>query len=235
VTIWDLLEVARRRWLVTLAGLLVIAGGVFVVVGIQPTYFGRTDVVLLPPDVSHTSSYAYWRSATSTIDFAGVVARAVEGRGAAQTATDEFTLADEGIRHGYRIRQPNQGGQWRYEFKAPVLEVQAVGASKEEAEAYVAMALAQIDEAATRIQDERNVPAAARVRSELSPSRLQITKEGGSAPRAAAGVAVACGLILLATLALLGPRRRSHSAPAPARRRPTAPGSADSSRLAPTP
>jgi hypothetical protein len=215
VTIWDLFVVAVQRWVVVLVcgaltGLLV-----FQVAHAKPVYLSQVRVVLLAPPSARLN--ALGATPQSLIDLAGVVGRKVNGADAGpQVVSGGVTIAGEGIRSGYSVNQPNQGGQWANNFEDPVLDVQAVDATAEGSRAQMAVALGKVEAALTAIQDEQGVAQADRVRTTLSPSTPQVVVKKGSNVRAV-GASVAIGVLVAgAVLAFLGPRTHRRRKPPPA-------------------
>ncbi len=205
MTFWDLLAIVWRRWYVTLAGVLITGLALLGLAQASPVYLSQVTVVLLPPVASGTNGLG--TASGSLIDMAGVVARAMGG-GDSQAVSDDVTLAGEGRRDGYLVRQPNDGGQWNYAFSEPQLSVQAVGATPAEAEATMNKALDTIDATLTRLQDAEGVRPANRIRTELVPSTPQLREVGGNSSRALAATVLAGGLGTLLVLGALGPTRR---------------------------
>jgi hypothetical protein len=205
VTLWDLVAVAfQRRWL-TLCCVLLTGLAVYSAAHVQPLYFSQVNVVLLRP--ASVPLNAYTRTSQSLIDMAGVVARAMTGGGQAQTVSDGVTLPGEGIRSGYAVQQPNAGGQWQWRFDDPILDIQAVGPTRESANGQMQLALDEVDATLIRTQDAQGVAPENRVRAELSPSVPQLYTEVGSKVRAVATIVLLGLLITLALMGALGPKR----------------------------
>jgi len=124
MTAWLILAAVRRRWRIGLAGMLVtilVMGWSTTTTG---TYYSQVYVVLLAP-VSTEQPNTYQYIGRSLVAAAGLVVREVD-----PTATEpapvspEVTLVDRGITHGYRVRMPNSGGQWSFNFERPELDVE---------------------------------------------------------------------------------------------------------------
>lgn len=206
MTIWDLLAAAARRRVVTLLGILLTGLAVFWVTTVPEVYSSQVRVVLLPPVSSQSNGYAY--TSESLIHLAGVVARQIRGSGdVAETVSGDVTLSGEGYREGYAVRHPNVGGQWKYEFDQPVLDVQAVGRSRAQAESQMAHALRLVESTLAELQDAEGSSAANRVRTSLSPPIPQLRVEGGSSARAVAATALTGVILTLGILGSLGPAR----------------------------
>ncbi|OZB87802.1 MAG: hypothetical protein B7X41_11525 [Microbacterium sp. 14-71-5] len=177
------------------------------------TVVGEVRVVLLPPD--HALPNALAETTTSLISLAGVVARGVGGFEGPQTVDSDVTLASQGVRLGYSVRQPSLGGQWETSFQDPVVDVQAVGPTQEVAATQLGLGLARVGSELTKIQDRESVPADQRVRVRLSPADPVYTLQKGSRTRAL-GATVLAGTVAFGTWWRL---RRSTGVPRP--RRPT--------------
>lgn len=173
------------------------------------TVVGEVQVVLLPPPAVLPNALA--ETTSSLISLAGVVGRGVEGFDGPQTVDTSVTLASQGVRAGYSVRQPNLGGQWESSFQDPVVDVQAVGPTQEVAATQLALGLAHVGSVLTQIQDRESVPADLRVRVRLSPADPVYVVQKGSRTR---GVAAT----LLAGVVALGTWWRVRRASAPAAR-----------------
>lgn len=207
MTIWDLLAAATRRWGVTLSGLLLTVLAILWVMSIPEVYSAHVRVVLLPPTSDEPNGYA--DRSTSLIHLAGAVARNIRGTGdVPEPVSGNVTLASEGYQDGFEVRHLNSGGQWKYRFAEPVLDVQAVGESLSSAESSMARALQEVESALIVMQDTEGVSAENRVRTRLNPPVPQFRVEVGSRARAVAASALTGVLLTLGVLGSLGPARR---------------------------
>lgn len=223
VTIWDLLVTMWRQRLVVLVcaalSLLVLQ----TVAVQQQVYNGRVSVMFLAPKGAPGNALA--STTASLVSMAGVVARAANGpHDAPRTVSAEITLASMGVEAGWSIRQPNAGGQWETRYEDPVLDVRSTGASLEEAQLSMVVALEQIDAALTELQDAEQVPPELRIRTELSPQAPAYTLQQGSRMRAlaVAGVlcAIATGAVALGVDAFRSRTPSRHGSRRPRTRRP---------------
>lgn len=154
------------------------------------TVVARVRVVLLPPAGGLPNALA--ETTSSLVSLAGVVARGVEGFGDdVETVDSQVSLASQGVRVGYSVRQPNLGGQWDSTFSDPVVDVQAVGPTREVAAAQLATALVRIGDVLAELQDRESVPADLRVRVSLSPADPVYEIQKGSRTRAVAATGFA--------------------------------------------
>jgi hypothetical protein len=173
---------------------------------VKPLYLETVDVVLLRPAV--LGHNAYVKQSPSLVQLTGVVARAIEGgAGGAQVVSSGVTLANEGIKDGFSVEQPNSGGQWDDNFESPTLVVQAIAPTPSKAKANMAAALDAIDDALTRLQDDQDVASVDRVRVSLTPVKPQLYVEQGSSVRALAATALVATIGFAALMAVLGPPR----------------------------
>ncbi len=116
MTIWDILRINRRWWVLVLIGLLLTSLATLIVRDHEGAYSGRARVTFLAPQPLRGNALA--QTTSSLIALAGIVAHTTGGPGGdAQSVSDEVTLVGEGVTDGYSIRQPNAGGQWEYRFE----------------------------------------------------------------------------------------------------------------------
>ena len=186
MTIWDLLLLSLRFWVITVVGIALTAAAVLLV-GQQPGVFrGQVNVILLQPEPFPGNALA--ETTDSLISTTGVVAQLVGGQGGtSRSVSDQVTLVGEGLRQGYSVRQPNSGGQWEYRFESPVLDVQSAGPTLGDARAEMSAALTRIEAVLDKLQSDASVDAALRIRTQLSPNQPVYTYAHGSRIRAYAG------------------------------------------------
>jgi hypothetical protein len=195
LTVWDLLQLCRRFWILVVAGVAATAACAVSVVQQPGTYSGEVDVVLLAPPSATYNVFA--ETTSSLVMLAGVVARISGGPGgAARSVSDEVTLVGEGTHVGYSIQQPNAGGQWEYRFEQPVLHVESAGRTLGEAESQMNLALANVREALDKLERESQVSASSLVTLQMTPNEPVYTLLHGSRSRASAATAAA-GLLLI--------------------------------------
>jgi hypothetical protein len=198
VTFWELMAVLRRRWYVTVAGLMVALVMVGVVHSLPGTYSSQVDVLFLQPDDGNT----YRVVTPGLIGLAGVVGQMANGgQDQVQTVSDDVLLAEEGVEHGYSVRLPNSGGQWANNFERPLLDVQVTGDSPQEVRARLDVVLGKIDADLMDLQDRAKVDPRYRVTTRLSPLSPPVLHNSGSRVRALAG-SLLLGIILTLTLAV---------------------------------
>ena len=175
-----------RRWaaFVVVLGLLLTVAIAYRVVHKPGVYWAQTDVVFLPP-----TSGLYPNTLVSTsegvIALAGVVGKMVDPDAiAARVVSPTVRLANQGIRHGWSVTLPNDGGQWANNFDKPLLDVQAVGSTAAEVSGTVSRLIGQINLTLSGLQAQ--VPPVDRVRTELIPSQVQVFYDPGRRLRALA-------------------------------------------------
>lgn len=213
MTVWDVLSRLARFWYVTLLGLLITVVLVLHVQSNDGIHRGEVRVVLfMPADYrlpDGTKANALNLTNQSLIGAAGVVARAVEGTGdRADTVSDDVTISSIGMKHGYVVRLPNSGGQWKYSFERPVLDIQSVGTSRAEAERNMTTGIARVHEALKELQDQSNVRPENRIRTRLSPSEPSFYYNAGN-PKRAMGATLLLGLTGTVFAVLLAAKLRA--------------------------
>jgi hypothetical protein len=145
----------------------------------------------------------------SVISVAGVVARMVRPNPpAGQVVSPTVTLADQGIRQGWSVSLPNDGGQFTNNFDQALLQVQAVGSDRSEVRQKVQSLVATINADLRTLQNQTQVPAVDRISTSLSPRELQVFRLSGSRPRALGAVLV-LGVGGTLTAEMLYARRRN--------------------------
>jgi hypothetical protein len=139
---------------------------------------------------------------------AGAVAKMIKGSDSIQVVSPTTTLAAEGVRHGYAVTLPNNGGQWSTSFSSPWLDVQVAGTSTSEVQTVMNRLLGEITRNLDSLQSSLHVSAYNRIHTELSPpSGPTLVYQRGSPIRAAAGM-LALGLVAIVVAARLARRWR---------------------------
>jgi hypothetical protein len=136
------------------------------------------------------------------IDAAGVVGLMTDARSGAAPVSDGVTIVSQGIRDGFSVRLPNDGGQWSNVFDRPELDVQVAGASPDEVTAKMKSVLAGIYAGLARDQQAMGVNAANRITTQLSPPSIDVYRASGSRIRALSAT-LFLGLCLAFSLARL--------------------------------
>jgi hypothetical protein len=204
-------ERQARRWaaLVVAFGLLLTAVITYRVVRKPGVYWAQTDVVFLAP-TSSLYPNTLVNNSGGVISLAGVVGKIVDPKAAAaHVVSPTVRLANQGIRHGWSVTLPNDGGQWADNFDKPLLDVQAVGSTAAEVSGTVNRLVSKINLTLAGLQAD--VPRVDRVTTKLSPSQVQVFYDPGRRLRAlAASLAIGVAATAVAAGYL---RRRIARAP----------------------
>jgi len=191
--------------LLALVGILLTAGVAERVRSTPGVYWSEVRVVLLAPP-SQTNQNTLQTSSSSLIALAGVLARNVGSSTPVNAVSDSVTLVGEGVRHGYRVRLPDSGGQWATNFDQQLVDVQAAGPTVADVSKTMNDVLARISRELTSLQTSLGVDKFNWISSTQSPPTVPIYYQRGSRTRAL-GATLILGFGL--TLALIvGVRRR---------------------------
>lgn len=164
-------------------------------------FYAETRVLFLAPQ-SKRNPNALIAPTKSVILVASAVARMVEpDPPIGQVVSPAVTLVDEGIRNGWSVTLPNDGGQFTNNFDESYLQVQAVGANAVKVHAKVEALVASINAGLSTLQDRAGVPSIDRITTSPNPG-VQLYYLKGSQPRAAAAVLV-LGLSATMTVEML--------------------------------
>jgi hypothetical protein len=199
----ELLRALLRYWPVVVVGALLTGLGLLGSRQVAGVYETRTTMILLPPGSSVPNPLL--ASDGSLVATAAALQRSVErGTVVNRMASNSVSISGLGAHHGYSVRLPPTGNQWVFWFERAVLDVQVVGATPAEVERGLATATARIEDTLTRMQDDADVPAAARIRI-ATPPDASIVYGRGRPARAQVGIVI-LGIGL--TLALVSVVRR---------------------------
>ena len=139
----------------------------------------------------------------SLITVAGMVGKMVDPRtSTARVVSPEVTLVNRGIRRGYAVTLPNDGGQWANNYDKALLDVQAVDPSAAEVSTTMQRLLRGIDADLASLQQRANVEQVNRIHTGLSPNQPPIYYATGSRVRAITATLL-LGLALTAATAVL--------------------------------
>lgn len=215
MTTGDLFRTLLRRWYVVVIGLLATFAGAVAVHGQEGVYTTRVDVQLIPPPTD--TSLAETRLVDpndALIALAGLIERElgddeVDRR---EPVSPDTGLVDIGVVDGTLISLPNSGGQWGNMFNQPVLRVQAVAPTAEEAADRRNQAVASVRDVLERLQDQDGVAPRFRVASRLVPASPPVRYAAGHPTRATAvtgliGLGLTCGAAVAMDRLM---RHRSH-------------------------
>jgi hypothetical protein len=156
-------------------------------------YWASSSVVFRPPYLrNHLAPLG-----GNAIPLAGVVEQRLNaGLGTPPAVSPDVSIVDRGIYDGWVANVPNYGGQWANDFTSPMIVVQAAGPSPEIVVGRVADVTARITAILAELQDEQDVPAAARVEILSLPPSTVVNQARGVPVRALAS-AGALGLLML--------------------------------------
>jgi hypothetical protein len=208
VNIWQLSAALRRQWIVTLIGLGVVLAIGYHLTHLEGLYYQKVDVIFLAPEQPDTNTF---QNATgSLIGTAGIVSQVVgSSASGAAPVSENATLVGTGLKHGYSVRLPNDGGQWAINYTRPVLDVQAVGTSPEEVTATTNMVIAKINHELDLRQDAFGVLKRYRITTRLNPSIAYVMHSTGSRSRTlAASMLLGGGCTVAMALMVDNLRRR---------------------------
>lgn len=208
MTVWQLMDTFRRRWYAAIPGAIMMLAVAVYVVTLPGVYHEQVDVVFLAPQPDPRVNQ-FQAVSESLIDTAALVERAIDGPGGgAAPVSDQVSLLGEGVREGYSVRLPNEGGQWANNFSRPVLSVQATGSSPADVAATIDRIVARINAELLARQRADQVPESKLIRTKLSPPSSDIRFDKGSRSRALAATAV-LGLGVMLGSAVAADRRMS--------------------------
>ncbi|GAA1969441.1 hypothetical protein GCM10009798_32530 [Nocardioides panacihumi] len=185
-----LVRILLRRWYVVGLGLAITVLGMQQVRAQQGVFFSQVDVVFTAPP-TRVAPNTIQANASGLVSIAGMVAAEVnKASNTPVTASAGATLAGQGVRDGYQVRLPSDGGQWSRNFDRPVLDVQAIGAEPEMVRQRVVTVVAEIDRVLAELQNADGIPAEDQVKTLSAPTSAQIFYRKGNTSRATAVTAL---------------------------------------------
>jgi hypothetical protein len=183
MTTAELFALVARRWYVVLAALAIAALVVLNLRDRPPVYWTEAEVTLVNPRTFGDAN-ELTGSPKSLISMAGLVVADVEPRDGVPAVSDRVDLPGLGVRDGWMVRLPNQGGQWEPDYSRPVVDVQVVAPTP----ARASSELRRLVEVVRRDLDQRQasdgVAPEARMRASASLDRVRIVEMSGSRTRA---------------------------------------------------
>lgn len=185
-------RVPYRAWAVGVLGLWLTAVGCWHVVSTPATYWAQANVVILtptPPGGVNT----FQVTQTDAITMASVVQRELAGHASTRVAADDVSIVGQGLREGSWIRLVNNGGQWANNFDQPVLDVQAVGRTRQDAAQQMTAALNGVERALLRRQQAAGTAEERRYTATVSPPNVAINVSRGYRGRALAAMVLLGG------------------------------------------
>jgi hypothetical protein len=190
-------SISRGQWCGSVfVATLAIGGAAVISPGVYTSQF---DVVLVAP--TRNDNVLDGRSDRLTY-LAGITAKSVSGDlDGTATVSDEVSLAGQG-KLGWAVRQPNDGGQWTYWFRRPLLDVQIADHDEEAVRREIQEVIGRIR---TDIDTRENAAGVAddnRVRMVVAPLAPEVAYNDGDRARAAVTV-LALALLLAGATELL--------------------------------
>jgi hypothetical protein len=201
---------SRSVCLVVACGLVGTASVAWRVAYPPPVFEAATEIVLVGP--SESTANPYVESGQSLVHLAGLLATSVaRSAGGTFLVDSDVPLASQGVHRGFQVRQPDQGGQWGHDFQAPIVTLQTVAPTEQEARAALAQLLDRLTGELKRRESEAGTSSGNIVRTATVPQDPVISVMAGSRSRATA-VTVLLGLWLSfsmgAAVERIGRRRR---------------------------
>lgn len=199
----ELLTVARRRWWVLAVGVLATMAVSAVLIAPRPLYATKNEVLLVRGSTTPDLAYL-WGSGEDLVPFTEAIEFRLNGPTVRLNSMDA-SPSGIGIRDGVRIQMENLGNQWSESFKRPVLVVEAVADSPEEAIALRHDALQRIEAVLLETQQSYGVSPDAMTKSVTIPadSRLSYVGQTNGGRLRALAAAAALGLALTVRAALV--------------------------------
>ncbi|MCP3423037.1 hypothetical protein [Nocardioides pinisoli] len=224
MTLSDLFATAWRHRVVVVLGLVVTLAAGLLAIQYRTVYWTRTEVVfLVPRNEFHPNALS---SSESIVITAGAVAKVVLGPGRVpKYASPEATLVGAGVREGWSIGLPDNGGQWATNFDSQVLSIEAVGPSQTFVLDKVRELRERIATSLDDLQEAEGVSQRNRITVKASPQVPTVYGVTGSRPRALVMTGLlGAGLTLAAVLTLEARRSSRRVEPLPQRRELAAAG-----------
>ncbi|MES2094822.1 MAG: hypothetical protein V4531_13575 [Actinomycetota bacterium] len=223
MTAIQLLRVLGRRWYVLVIVAAITVFAIFAAQRVPGVYWTQVDVVFLPPK----SANALEDQNTSIVQFVAVIEREFNGiRNDSRSASSSGTLYGEGVRSGWQVSFPNNGGQWQNNFNRPALSIEVVDASPTKVAAVAASLSKRVSSLVEQRQDRTGIAPENFVTTIDSPSPPVVRFIRGSDARASIALAALGAVVGVLSAALLDrvmaaarsrPRRRLRIGPARAR------------------
>jgi hypothetical protein len=181
--------------LVALVGVAVTCGLCYKVREKPGVYWADVKVLFLAP-TSALLPNALVATSGSLVSVAGIVGKMVDPNlPSYHVVSPDVSLVNQGIRNGYAVSLPNEGGQWQDKFDQAVLDVQAVRPSAQEATQMVESLIDRINVRIAALQDAAHVPPVDRIHTSLSPNQIQTRYAAGRPMRAMLATALLGGTV----------------------------------------
>ena len=182
----ELGPVLLRRWYVTGAGAVLSLFLAMSVLSHPGVYWSETDVYLLAP-ISARFPNSMTSTSEALIATAGVVTADIQGQTPLPpTASPNAHLTGLGVRSGFLLRVPDEGGQWEHSFTRPVISIEAISADPAGVERQVSGLIDRIRADLAARQQADAVPVRDRITATLAPTAAQVFDMSGRPSRGAA-------------------------------------------------
>lgn len=216
MTAGEFILILVRRWYIVLLGVALTGVCGYALVGREPMYYTRVEVVVLPPQ-ERPDVNVLTRGPYSLTEIASLLVAEYnkEDRPLPMNNTDA-TLYGQGVRSGEQIRLHNSGSQWVSIFDKPVIEVEVVDPDPLRVQAEVEDATAALQQLLDQHHDFFGIKRTSQVSLRESPADPVIQEIRGNRSRTAAATILLGGWITLVAAYLtdrvLRRRHRSRSA-----------------------
>jgi hypothetical protein len=200
VTAVQLLRVLGRRWyvLVLVAAITVVA--IQSAQRVPGVYWTQVDVVFLPPK----SANALEDQNTSIVQFVAVIEREFNGTSdTSRSASSSGTLYGEGVRSGWQVSFPNNGGQWQNNFNRPSLSIEVVDSTPRKVAEVATSLSTQVGRLVEQRQKRIGIAPENYVTTIDSPSPAVVRYIQGSVARAGIALAALGAVVGVLAAALL--------------------------------
>ncbi|MET0931814.1 MAG: hypothetical protein ABWX74_20020, partial [Aeromicrobium sp.] len=169
MTVLEVLGILWRRRVLTLLGAAATVVALSVVATRPVVYWSQANVIFLQPTTQQKPN-----SLTSTsgglISMAGYVEQVVNAGTRKPPTASNVSLLARGVRDGYSIELPDNGGQWSHNFEQALLNVQVTGPSEGVVRERRDQIVEKIRATARDLQTSAHVTDESVVRTEVSPA-----------------------------------------------------------------
>lgn len=164
VTIASLVLIVLRRWYVILLGAILTLTAAAALWGSSTSiYYSRMEVRFVEGALDSAEAYLE-RPNEAIVPFVAAVERSVnDGEGVIPLNSHLAEFHGIGVRRGTRVTMPNYGTQWTASYPIPALVIEVVDDRPSAVVEAHREALAEIESAARRLQDEQGIPLESRI------------------------------------------------------------------------
>lgn len=183
MTAYTFIGVLVRRWYVVLLGACLTVLAVHSVAHRPGVYFTEYRYHLLAPlEKYYPNQLTDPHYALGPL--AGVIVREWNHADDPLITAGDTTLVGEGERTGVAVRTPNLGSQFQPIYSGTTIDVQVVGADRQQVVDEAAQVRRELDEILQRRQDEARVASTMRITTTQAPNDPDVAYVGGSTVRA---------------------------------------------------